>query len=144
MFSSRLLLESSASPDLWIVREPLCWQSEKYGKLVCPVGFVTDLASIPRVLRNLSAFDPNGLSRRPAVMHDWLYWWQGLGKRLADEFLHDAMIAEGAKVADAWAFFTAVSDFGASSWADGTARGLASHFETPAAYHDWLSAFTHL
>src|ERR1700760_3556625 len=96
MFQTPLILESAAA-DLWVVRQPLIWVDDKYGSLTAPVGFMTDLASIPRILRNLPAFDPNGVSRRPAVVHDWLYWSQGaVTKRTADWFLHDAMISEGA------------------------------------------------
>ena len=40
-----------------------------------PKGFVTDLASIPRLLTPL--FPIHGLQTRAAVVHDWLYANQG-------------------------------------------------------------------
>lgn len=40
-----------------------------------PKGFITDLASIPRLLTPL--FPIHGLQTRAAVIHDWLYANQG-------------------------------------------------------------------
>jgi hypothetical protein len=95
------------------------WSDPTYGILAAPVGFVTDLASIPRLFRNLPAFDPNGASRRPAVIHDWLYSSkQGfrLGKQFADSFLRDALLAEQASKVTAQAFYWAVRIGGAIHW----------------------------
>ena len=39
---------------------------------IVPAGFITDLASIPRIFR--WAFTGHGKSREPAVIHDWLYF----------------------------------------------------------------------
>ena len=39
--------------------------------IIVPKGFVTDLASIPRLARFM--FTGHGLSRKPAVIHDFLY-----------------------------------------------------------------------
>ena len=141
MFTTPLIVEASATPDFWSLVAPLVWSgSSTSPAFIVPVGFLTDLASIPRALRNLPAFDPNGRSRKAAVGHDWLYWWQGWGKERADRFLHEAMIAEGCSAADAEAFYLAVHEFGGSSWEDGIKSGLASHFETPADYSRWLAS----
>lgn len=141
MFTTHLILEAGPEPDFWTLRAPLVWAgSPTLPDLTVPVGFKTDLASIPRTLRNLPAFDPNGLSRRAAVAHDWLYWWQGWGKDKADDFLREAMVIDGCSRVDADAFYDAVRWFGHSSWEDGAARGLASHFEAPTAYAAWLAS----
>lgn len=141
MFNSPLVLQEADIPDFWILAKPLVWAgSASSPPFIVPVGFMTDLASIPRGLRNLPSFDPNGRSRRAAVGHDWLYWWQGWGKTRADDFLREAMLAEGCGVADAEAFWLAVHLGGGSSWDDGTKRGLASHFNTPADYAAWLAS----
>lgn len=132
MFLTRLQLEDRAEPDLWTVAAPLIWQGPVEGcgliRLIVPAGFVTDLASIPRLFRNLPSLDPNGLSRRPAVVHDWLYGsHQGrvFGKAFADCFLGDALLAEGASLTVASTFHLAVSWFGRSSW-DSDGRRLAA------------------
>jgi hypothetical protein len=140
MFTSALVLEAdTVRPDFWIVRAPLVWCDGKYGRIEVPVGFITDLASIPRALRNLPAFDPNGNSRRPAVVHDWLYQLQHLPKLTADGFLRDAMLAEGCDTADADAFYEAVHLFGQSSWESDHARTMAASFVDQATYMAWSS-----
>lgn len=137
MFTTSLVLESDTAPDFWIVRAPLVWCDSAYGRIAVPVGFRTDLASIPRALRNLPSFDPDGRSRRAAVMHDWLYTWQALGKDRSDGFLRTAMLAEGCNVVDANAFYDAVKWFGHYAWTDDAARGILAAFENAAAYHAW-------
>jgi hypothetical protein len=46
-------------------------------RIVIPRGFITDLASVPRLLWTLSNFTPDGLIRAAAVIHDWIYAQQG-------------------------------------------------------------------
>lgn len=43
-----------------------------------PIGFVTDYASIPRILRPIITGHDN--TKKPAVLHDYLYR-KGIGKR---------------------------------------------------------------
>jgi hypothetical protein len=116
MFRSPLLLEAAEAPDLWTVRAPLIWDDGVYGLLVVPVGTITDLASIPRRLRDWPAFDPNGRSRRAAVAHDYLYATALFHKSRADLFLRDALLAEGVGSGTAHAFYYAVKWFGGSAW----------------------------
>lgn len=139
MFASSLVIEAHTQPDFWIVRAPLVWCDATYGRLVVPVGFVTDLASIPRTLRNLPAFDPNGHSRRPAVVHDWLYQWQTRPKAVADAFLRDAMLADGCDKIAADAFYDAVHWFGQHAWDCDHARTIAASFIDAASYQAWVS-----
>lgn len=134
MFLTPLVLEADVRPDFWIVRSPLVWCDATYGRLEVPVGFYTDLASIPRAARNLAAFDPDGPSRRPAVVHDWLYQLQAHPKPWADMFLRDAMITEKCGVLDAYAFYEAVHEFGQSSWDADHARTMAASFVDAATY----------
>jgi len=81
-----------------------------------PVGFETDLASVPSLARIFPDFDPTGLSRRPAVTHDWLYTNHPVTRDIADRFLRDALIAEGEDHNSANAFYDAVHLFGESHW----------------------------
>lgn len=146
MFMSALVLREAPERDMWILAEPLVWVAAKRTSwrdtapgFTVPAGFMTDLASIPRVARNLPAFDPNGVSRKAAVGHDWKYWLQSGTKDEADLFLREAMLAEGCTYLEADAFYAAVKWFGQSSWDDATKLGLASHFETPAAYNAYVA-----
>jgi hypothetical protein len=140
MFTSPLILQSEDDrPDFWYVRAPLIWCDPSWGRIEVPVGFRTDLASIPRMLRNLPALDPDGKSRRPAVVHDWLYAWQALGKDRADDFLRYAMIAEGVPHVDAETIYEAVHLFGETAYKGDGAATLESFFESRAAFVSWAA-----
>jgi len=58
-----------------------------------PARFVTDLASIPFIVK--PAIDQNGLSRRPAVLHDFLYCIKHGTRSEADYLFLEALQAEG-------------------------------------------------
>jgi hypothetical protein len=133
VFLTKLDIQAEA-PDFWSVASELVWCDPTYGRISVPKGFLTDLASIPRALRNLPAFDPNGLSRRPAVVHDWLYQVQSHPKAWCDLFLRDSMITEKCSVADAYAFYDAVHWFGQSSWDSDHGRTMAASFVDAASY----------
>lgn len=122
MFRSNLLLEAS-KPGQWIVRRPLVWaicanmdNARGCCLIIVPPGFVTDLASVPRFLRDRKAFDVNGASRRPAVLHDYLYATGMLGKEEADNIFRQALRAEGVGAVTAWAFYQAVHWFGGAPY----------------------------
>ena len=133
------MLEAGAVQDDWVVAQDLIWKDAKFGTLTCPRGFLTDLASIPRAFRNIPFLDPAGLSRRPAAMHDWLYAWRGMGKDNADEFLHDALLAEGASPGVAQVFFLGVHEFGQAAW-DADAGILKEYdFVIPGSYDAWIA-----
>jgi hypothetical protein len=46
-------------------------------RIVVPVGFLYDGASVPRVAWTLSGVLPDGLIRAAALVHDWLYRYKG-------------------------------------------------------------------
>lgn len=125
MFLTQLELLVDPEPDYWVMGPPLIWSDPVYGRIEAPTGFRTDLASIPRVFRNLPFADPNGVSRRPAAMHDYLYsskFGYRLGRQYADSFLQAALLSEGASVWTARAFYYAVRAGGASHWDPLSAR----------------------
>jgi len=114
VFQTRLLVEADTRPGYWVVRAPLIWSDGFFGRLAVPEGFLTDLASVPNFLHGLSGFDPTGLSRRPAVVHDWLYndVTSKRTRAFADEFLRRALIAEGLSATLAGTYYDAVRLFG--------------------------------
>lgn len=126
MFLTKLILEA-ARPDQWIVRSPLVWaiRADKLDAITVPYGFATDLASVPRFLRDRKAFDVNGLSRRPAVLHDYLYATGMGGKAFADDMFRLALRSEGVGAMNAWAFYQAVHLFGEAAYRDHAARRQA-------------------
>lgn len=115
MFLTPLKLEATR-PGLWSVLDPLVWQDERFGLVIVPPGTVTDLASIPRRLRDWPLFDPNGVSRRAAVGHDFLYFDGTRGKAFADDFLRAALIVEGMSKSGAALYYWAVRGFGGAAW----------------------------
>lgn len=79
-------------PGWWLVTSPLVWDDGRQRHVV-PVGFKTDLASIPRPFRN--TINVNGKSRRAAVLHDYLYSGRCVARVDADRLFLDAMAADG-------------------------------------------------
>lgn len=84
-----------------------------------PVGFVTDLTSIPRVFWQV--LRPEGRYTYAAVVHDYLYWEQVRSRKEADRILKIAM--EDSKVDPKLinTVYLAVRAFGQAAW-DNNAR----------------------
>lgn len=77
-------------------------------------GFITDLASIPRLARVLVV--GNDETRKPAVIHDYLYR-SGIGTRKnADLVFRAGLREEGAPWKIIWACYLAVRIGGWASW----------------------------
>jgi hypothetical protein len=82
--------------------------------VVVPRFFRTDFASIPRGLRWLVT--GHGDTRKPAVIHDYLYR-HGIGtKKAADNIFNTAMKEEGVPAWKRRLIYRAVSWFGGFSW----------------------------
>lgn len=119
MFQTRLYVRDCPAQDIWVLVRPLVWTDELFGTIEAPVGMTTDLASIPRALRGVPELDPDGPSRRSAVVHDFLYdrsAGRAKGKDFADRFLRAALVADGCGQIAANLFYDAVREFGLSSW----------------------------
>lgn len=69
-----------AGRSLWALQQALTYQtgSDAAETIVVPAGFVTDLASIPRLV--WSFYPPDGPWVKAAVIHDFLYDTQGDGR----------------------------------------------------------------
>lgn len=146
MFTSSLDIQAIVTePDIWATTAPLAWDGKppkgyrSVGPTTVPRGFTTDLASIPQALR--SVLDRNGVSRRPAVLHDWLYALQPCRRSLADATLRAALIADGETPFRAWVYWAGVRAGGWRPWAAHKAAGFgAKNFLTVGLYRAWLSA----
>lgn len=117
MFVSNLvLIEVNGAPDLWWFGAPLIWE-EPGLRITVPVGFITDLASIPHVLDWVPFLDRTGNSRRPAALHDALYaLGRSHGKDFADTMLRQALLSEGLSGVQAGCYYHAVKWFGSHSY----------------------------
>lgn len=136
MFKTALTLRADPRADLWVVTEPLIWDDQKYGTIIlCPVGFVTDLASTPWHI------DDTGPSRRPAAGHDAGYkLLRRYGKDFWDSFLRDAILAEGGGRLRAWSYYHAVRWFGNHAWASDGKPVSAMDFDTIANFEAWRAS----
>ena len=82
--------------------------------VVVPAGFVTDLASIPRVFWSL--LPPDDAYTFPAIVHDYLYWTQRYPRETADNVLRFGMDDMKVSSAVALAIYSAVRVGGGSAW----------------------------
>jgi hypothetical protein len=117
MFRNRPVVEHVAAGK-FVVREPLVWASrdDLADSITVPAGFPTDLASIPRFLRDRKPFDPNGPSFPAGILHDFLYATGKFGKAFADELLYVSLRTEGVSAPIAWAYYKAVDWFGHAAY----------------------------
>lgn len=77
-----------------------------------PAGFVTDLASVPRLF--WSVFPPDGDYAKAAVIHDYLYASGQYSRLWADEIFNEAMGVLGVNPVTRWLIYKAVRLFGAA------------------------------
>lgn len=87
-------------------------------EVVVPAGFVTDLASIPRIF--WSVLPTDGVYTFPAIVHDYLYWTQTLPREVADDVLRQGMDDMKVPAVDAWAIHKAVRLGGGGAWEKNT------------------------
>lgn len=110
--------------QLYALLEDFRYVSDVFGEIVVPAGFVTDFASIPAgALWYVDDDSPAILFG--SVVHDYLYTRcgdLGLGSRVsfnrqqADAVLREAMLACGARPAQALVVYLAVRAGGGSHW----------------------------
>jgi len=101
-------------PHEWVLLLALIYMTKGGTRYIVPRGFITDLASIPRLLRAL--FDINGLSRAPAVLHDFLYCIHYTTRAEADALFLEALEAAGVGWATRWSMYLGVRSGGWIYW----------------------------
>lgn len=140
MFKSDLdLIVIAGRPDLWRYGAPLVWDAGAE-TITVPKGFITDMASIPHSLDFLPNLDRDGLSRRPAALHDWLYGGDRTrGKDYADTTLRAALKAEGMGNIGSYEYWYAVHKFGQGAWDSDNQVLRAEHFYTLDDWHAYLA-----
>jgi hypothetical protein len=86
--------ETDEFGGLWTLLAPLRYRQRSLGRVITvPAGFVTDFASVPRIL---GVYDlEGGKCNKAAVVHDWLYSMGsiagGVDRKAADQVLREAM-----------------------------------------------------
>jgi hypothetical protein len=108
-------LKNRDGRQLYRVIEPFIYESDIAGKtIIVPAGFVTDLASIPRlpiVYRELEQ-----LADMPGVPHDFCYSTGFLDRDTADLMLKEACLLIGLSAWKAWAIYAGVRVGGSSHY----------------------------
>ena len=113
-FRTTPILRVGAEPDEWTLEAPLIYVSADCDAYVGPAGFVTDLASIPRLLYALVPV--NGRHRAAAILHDWLYEVQTRTLAESDALFLAAMADSGVRWTQRYAMWAAVRVGGWVPW----------------------------
>lgn len=98
----------------WILETPVYYRTQAGDDLVVPPGFVTDLASIPRLLHALMPV--NGSHRAAAILHDWLYETQKFSRAQSDRLFLEAMAESGVRWTQRQAMYLGVRIGGWVPW----------------------------
>lgn len=109
------LVMQEGKPGEWGMVLRMRYRDEERDLVITvPAGFITDLASIPRPAKAI--FDPNGRTRKPAVLHDWLYRAKPFSRSEADLIFLEAMKAEKVGWFERWVFWVGVRIGGWVAW----------------------------
>lgn len=110
-----LELKDARDDGLWLVEQPLSYASVAVpGLYTVPVGFETDLASVPRLP---FLFELCGMtSNEAAVLHDWLYATQPVTRVQADCLLREASKVTGVPCWRRWMMWAGVRIGGRLPW----------------------------
>ena len=90
--------------------EPLIYLAKSERVYTVPIGFETNFASFPGIVR---LFLPvNGRHRKAATLHDYLYNTGITGRKKADTLFHEAMENTGVRRFVGFTMYTGVRWFG--------------------------------
>ncbi|EEH9150712.1 DUF1353 domain-containing protein, partial [Salmonella enterica subsp. enterica serovar Kentucky] len=101
---------------LWRVYEPFEFylSSDNSDAIEVPAGFVTDLASVPRIFWTL--LPPDGKYAKAAIIHDYMYDNALRTKKEADRIFLDGMIVLGVPKWKRMIMYWAVRSFGRGNY----------------------------
>lgn len=102
-------------PATWKLDSPLIYQSDVAGMtFTVPAGFVTDLASTPRIPFVYEI--GGGIANKASVIHDFAYSTHPVPRNVADAVLREASAVTGVAKWRRWAMWAGVRLGGASHW----------------------------
>jgi hypothetical protein len=104
---------------IWFLTAPIGWrpnpgQEKLFAPIEVPTGFVTDLASIPRIFWTVLPRD--GEYAYAAIIHDYLYWTHISDRSTSDEILRSTMVDFGVPSWQLAAIYGAVRLGGGGPW----------------------------
>lgn len=113
-FRSNLIFQDNGGLP-FVLYETFTYYSAVLGRLIeVPKGFVTDLASVPRVLWRI--LPPFGAYDHAAVVHDFLYRTNGVTRAEADAVFREAMVMTQVGRVTRWLLYTGVRMGGWVPW----------------------------
>jgi hypothetical protein len=116
-FLTSLVMENATDQDdgKWRLTQPLIYDSDVAKQvIVVPTGFVTDLASVPRVPIAFMLFGDR--ASEAAVIHDFLYGSHLVAREVADAVFKEASALTGVPWLARQAMYIGVRCFGGSHW----------------------------
>jgi len=114
----------------WILFAPLQYKiGSTNDSVTVPIGFVTDLASIPQMLWSIG-LRPEGQYSRAAIIHDYLYWSQQCTREQADRLLLIAMKESNVGTIQEDLIYAAVHTAGGTAWANNAKEKKAGLLRT--------------
>jgi hypothetical protein len=116
-FLSPLVIEIRRTTDLRAARlnAPLIYKSASGRVYEVQVGFLSDLASVPRWAALL--FERvEGETASAAVLHDWFYATHQVPRVVADGLFHEALLSSGVGTIRAYVMWAGVRLGGARGW----------------------------
>ncbi|MFT7526453.1 MAG: hypothetical protein ACI9LY_001600 [Arenicella sp.] len=123
------------------------WQiGETSKRIVVPLGFVSDGASVPKVFWPLGLV-PYGVHGRATVVHDYMYWFQQCSRKQTDNIMLIALKESGVSFIKRFILTVGVKWFGGFAWRE-NARDRQNHFsrliarETAAKSAGWFAEWT--
>lgn len=115
-FINTLKVEPQPGSDSRKLLQDLVYVTPDHYAILVECGFMTDYASVPRLLWSLFPRDA-GDTRRAGVLHDWLYsYHQGFTRAQVDKLFRVALAEEGASRFKRWSMWSAVRTFGRVYW----------------------------
>lgn len=109
-FTTPLRVELCTDRREWKLLYPLEWVDPHGNRVIVPPNFVTDFASIPRVMRPFALDDSR--TAKAATLHDWHYRVRRPGRRWADDVFYHALRSDGVHWLPAWSYWLGVRLFG--------------------------------
>lgn len=107
------LIVKCADDNKWELQIHLSY-SGRIETFIVPQGFITDFASVPRLLRSI--FPKTGLYTKAAVIHDFLYATKMISRKDADGIFRRIMKESGVGRFTRYPMWAALRMFGWLGW----------------------------
>lgn len=110
----RVLLSPLSNGKDWRVASPIHYTTDAGILIEVPVGFITDFASVPRIVRPwISEWGKHGIG---SIIHDYLYTSKEMSRYDADTVFREIMNKHEVSYVKINLIYLAIRLFGGSRW----------------------------